>query len=173
MGLEGTMEQDTMLAGEPLRLANDHGCFGCGKLNDFGLQMEFRENPEGDGVWARVVPAPRFEGYLGVIHGGVVTAMLDEVMAWSLYRDDAWGMTAQMNVRFRKPVIVGEPVRAIGHIVAQRGRLYETRGELRRESDNVLLADATATFMRVSREQADAWNQRYNGDPAPSEEVGR
>ncbi|MGC4107703.1 MAG: PaaI family thioesterase [Thermomicrobiales bacterium] len=163
------VDQDRTRAGEPLRLANDHGCFGCGRLNDFGLQMEFRENPEGDGVWARVIPAPRFEGYMGVIHGGVVTAMLDEVMAWSLYRDDAWGMTAQMSVRFRKPVIVGEPVLAIGHIVTQRGRLYETRGELRRESDNVLLADATATFMRVSAAQADAWNQRYNGDSVSAE----
>ncbi|MGC4190618.1 MAG: PaaI family thioesterase [Thermomicrobiales bacterium] len=164
------MDQNTIPAEEPLRLANDHGCFGCGKLNDFGLQMEFRENPEGDGVWARVVPAIRFEGYMGVIHGGVVTAMLDEVMAWSLYRDDAWGMTAQMNVRFRKPVIVGEPVLAIGHVVSQRGRLYETRGELRRESDNVLLADATATFMRVNQAQADAWNERYNGEPPRTEE---
>lgn len=158
------VEAGVALEGEPLRLANDHGCFGCGRLNDFGLQMVFRENPEGDGVWARVIPATRFEGYMGVIHGGVITAMLDEVMAWSLYRDETWGMTAQISVRFRKPVTVGEPVLAIGHIVSQRGRLFETRGELRRESDNVLLADATATFMRVRQEQADAWNERYNGD---------
>lgn len=150
---------------EPLRLGNDHGCFGCGKLNDFGLQMEFRANPEGDGVWARVVPARRFEGYMGVLHGGVITAMLDEVMAWSLYRDSAWGMTAQMQVRFRKPVVVDEPVIAIGHVVSQRGRLFETRGELRREADDVLLAEATATFIRVSKDQADAWNERYQGLP--------
>ena len=164
--MDGDVEHEDIRQGEPLRLANDHGCFGCGQLNAFGLQMEFRQNPEGDGVWARVVPARRFEGYLGVIHGGVITAMLDEVMAWSLYRDATWGMTAQMNVRFRKPVMVGEAVLAIGHILSQRGRIFETRGELRRESDNLLLAEATATFMRVSQLQADAWNQRYNGDPS-------
>jgi acyl-coenzyme A thioesterase PaaI-like protein len=56
---------------------------------------------------------------------------------------------------------VGEPVRAIGALVRDRGRVLEMRAEIRRESDNALLAEGTATFVRVPEAQAAAWNERY------------
>lgn len=149
------------LTGESVNVSNDHNCFGCGRLNAAGLQMEFRLNPDGDGVWSRFVPSARFEGYQGVIHGGIISTLLDEVMAWSLYRDDVWAVTGQMSVRFRRPMMVGEPILAIGHIGERRGRVIEMRGELRRERDNQLLAEATASFVQVPEAQAAAWREQY------------
>lgn len=150
-----------VVEGDVVNVGNDHNCFGCGRLNAHGLQLEFRMNPAGDGVWSRFLPASRFEGYEGVIHGGIIATLLDEVMAWSLYRDDIWAVTGQMSVRFRKPMMVGEAILAIGHIGARRGRVIEMSGELRREADDQLLAEATASFVKVPEAQAVIWREQY------------
>lgn len=142
---------------------NDHHCFGCGRLNEHGLRLSFYRNEDGNGVWAPFTPMPAFEGYGGIIHGGIICTVLDEVMAWSLYRQQTWAVTGQLTTRFRKPVEVGVPARAIGKIVKDRGRVIEMKAELRRESDDVVLAEGTATFVRVPDSQAAAWNERYLG----------
>lgn len=68
-----------------------------------------------------------------------------------------------MNIRFRQPVRIGEETRASGRIEHRRGRLFDMSGEIRRVVDDAVLAEATAIFMRVPREQADAWRDRYTG----------
>lgn len=148
-------------------MVNDHACFGCGVENAHGLQLRFEANQDGDGVLTRVTLAPRFEGYMGVAHGGIISTILDEVMAWSLYRRDIWAVTGQMQTRFRKPVEIGKPLIAIGHLRNDRGRVIETTGELRDARDDTLLGEATATFVRVPDSQAAMWRERYLG-PAPA-----
>jgi acyl-coenzyme A thioesterase PaaI-like protein len=144
-----------------INVLNDHHCFGCGRLNLHGLQLSFFANEDGSGVWTPFTPTDAFEGYDGVVHGGIVCTILDEVMAWSLYRQETWAVTGQLSTRFRKPVLVGEPIRAIGSILRDRGRVIEMHGEIRREADDFLLAEATATFFRVPEAKAAAWIQRY------------
>lgn len=152
----------------PVNDVNDHNCFGCGTLNTGGLHLTMYPNSDGNGVWAPFVPAARFEGYPGMIHGGIVCTVLDEVMAWSLYREQIWAVTGQLQVRYRQPVPVGDRLRAIGTIARNRGRVIETRGEIRREADDALLAEATATFVRVPGDQAATWRERYLGAEAAS-----
>jgi acyl-coenzyme A thioesterase PaaI-like protein len=147
----------------PVNEVNDHNCFGCGTLNACGLGLTMYPNADGNGVWAPFAPAARFEGYPGMIHGGIVCTVLDEVMAWSLYREEIWAVTGSLQVRYRRPLAVGETLRAIGTIERNRGRVIETRGEIRRETDGALLAEATATFVRVPADQAEAWRERYLG----------
>ena len=96
-----------------------------------------------------------------MIHGGIICTLLDEIMAWSLYARQTWAVTAKMETAFRKPVLVGEPVRLIGEVTRDRGRVLQIHGEIRRETDDVLLAEGNATFMRVPESQAQAWNERY------------
>ena len=156
----------------PVRALDDHNCFGCGTLNEGGLHLHFYELGDGDGVWAPFTPTSAFEGYGGMIHGGIISAMLDEIMAWSLYRQEIWAVTASMTTRFRKPVEVGVPVRLVGRMLANRGRVLEVRGEVRRAEDDALLAEATATFMRVPDAQAAAWNERYLTGPVLAGEGG-
>lgn len=157
------------IAATPINVANDHHCFGCGRLSLHGLQLSFYENEDGNGVWAPFTPTDAFEGYEGVVHGGIVCTVLDEVMAWSLYRERTWAVTGQLSTRFRKPVVVGVPTRAVGRVVRDRGRVIEVRGELRREADGLLLAEASGTFFRVPQAQAAAWNDRYLGAAAEGE----
>ena len=158
--------------GIPVGPANEHHCFGCGQLNEHGLHLQLVPDPEGDGVTAAFVPEPRTEGYTGVVHGGIITTVLDEVMAWSLYRHGIWAVTGQLTTRYRKPIRLGERTTATGHLVRDRGRAVEMRGEIRRDGDGALLADATATFIRVPTAQARAWQERYGAPDDGVEAVG-
>ncbi len=142
---------------------DDHHCFGCGRLNPHGLHLSFGPNGNGGGVSALFVPGAEHEGYAGVVHGGIVTALLDEAMAWAAYARGVWVVTARIDVRFRRPVEIGTPVRAVGRVVADRGRIVDAAGEVRRESDGGLLAEGTAVFARVPAEQARLWQARYLG----------
>jgi acyl-coenzyme A thioesterase PaaI-like protein len=145
-----------------MNVRDDHHCFGCGRLNSHGLQLTFYQG-ENDSLWAPWTPDQKHEGYTGIAHGGVITAVLDEVMAWTVYAKEIWAVTGKINVTFRKPVVMGVPARAIGHIVADRGRVLEMAAALHRTDDDLLLAEATATFIRVPEDQATAWRERYLG----------
>ena len=160
------MQGPDSIAVEPgarLNARADHGCFGCGRLNPHGLHLRFYEAGDGNGVWTPFTPGIEHEGFVGVVHGGIVTAVLDEVMAWALYAHGVWAVTGRIEVRFRRPVEVEVPTRASGRVVADRGRALEVAGEVRREADGQLLASATAAFVRVPEEQARAWRDRYVG----------
>jgi acyl-coenzyme A thioesterase PaaI-like protein len=150
--------------GSRLSVRDDHHCFGCGRLNPWGLKLSFYEGPEESELWAPWTPVREHEGYDGIAHGGIITTVLDEVMAWTAYRRQIWAVTGRIAVSFRRPVEIGVPTRAIGRIVADRGRILELAGELRRESDGALLAEATGTFVRVPEEKAQGWQRRYVGD---------
>ena len=146
---------------EAAEVRDDHGCFGCGRLNPHGLRLRFAPPPNGDGVEAEFTPRPEDEGYGGMVHGGIVTTLLDEAMAWAISARGIWAVTAKIEVRFRRPVAIGAPLRALGWLATDRGRLLEAVAELRAEADGELLAEATATFARVSAEQERDWRERY------------
>lgn len=154
---------ESMPADEPLATRDDHYCFGCGGLNPHGLHLHFYRNRDGNGVWARWAPTREHEGYTGIAHGGIITTVLDEVMGWALSSQKIWAMTARINVAFRKPVEIGVPTRAMARIERDAGRKLDLVAEIRRESDGSLLADAAATFVRVSPARAAEWNARYTG----------
>ena len=144
-----------------LAVPADHRCFGCGRLNPHGLKLEFFGREDGSLLWAPFTPTRDHEGFQGVVHGGIVSAVLDEVMGWALFARDVWAVTGRLSVAFRRPVEVGVATRASGWMVADRGRALAGAGELRREEDGILLAEATATFVRVPEERARAWRERY------------
>ncbi len=148
--------------GERVNVDMDHNCFGCGRLNAHGLRLTFYPDERG-GVWSPFVPEERFEGYTGMVHGGVISTVLDEVMAWSLYRNQVWAVTGALNVRYRAPIRVGQETRAVGWQVDQRGRRIEMAGEIQ-NADGTVLASATATFVQVPEAQAEAWRARYLRD---------
>ena len=60
---------------------SDHGCFGCGDDNPIGLHLRFAA--DGDGVKASFVPGPEHQGFGDVVHGGIISTVLDEAMAWA------------------------------------------------------------------------------------------
>ncbi len=160
---DGTVESGNGEGQERLEARDDHHCFGCGRLNPQGLGLTFFRASEGEGVWAPFKPAQVHEGFPGMAHGGIISALLDEAMAWAISSRGIWAVTGTMTVTYRKPVETGAPIRASGRLVEDRGRKLLLAGELRREVDGLLLAEATATFVRVPEERARAWQERYLG----------
>jgi acyl-coenzyme A thioesterase PaaI-like protein len=121
-------------------------CFACGNANEHGLHMSFRQ--EGDRTVCEYAPRPFQQGYPGRMHGGVVSAMLDEAMGYAMYFARQWGATARLNVRFRNAVPLDESLRVEAWIVRNRGRLVEMKAELRSQA-GTLLAEADGTFMNL------------------------
>jgi len=91
-----------------------------------------------------------------------VTALLDETMGWAIFHQGIWGVTAKLEVTFKRPVPVGEEIVVSGHLVTDRGRTIETKGTVTRSSDGTVLAEATALFMRMPDEQRAELEKRYS-----------
>src|SRR5215212_7573101 len=94
--------------GEAVIEVEPHNCFACGSLNEHGLHLDL--HVAGDLCWTELTIADRFQGWDGIAHGGIVSTILDEVMAWSLAATDNWGVTARMAVTFKRPVPVRAPI---------------------------------------------------------------
>ena len=151
-----------------------HNCFACGSLNEHGLQLDLHL---GDGrSWTELELAARFEGWVGIAHGGILATLLDEVMAWALVAQDNWGVTARLAVEFRRPVPIGQPIRAEGWIVRSRRRLVDTAGQVV-DSDGTLLARADAVYLAADenrkRELQARYGYRIRAARGDSEAAGR
>lgn len=111
---------------------NSRHCFICGLENERGLGMSFYEPGPGE-VTAEVIIPEHYQGYPGVVHGGITAAMLDEVLGRAAMADDHnhFRVTAKMEINYRKPVPVGEPLTLHGTLVKQRGQIAFARAELR------------------------------------------
>lgn len=138
----------------------EHWCFGCGRLNPSGLRLDFDVST--NSATARYTGLQRHQGYDGSLHGGVVTALLDETMGWAIFHQGVWGVTAKINVTFKRPVPVGEELVVTGEVLRDRGRGIETKGTLARAADGEVLAEATALFLRMPERQRVELEQHYS-----------
>lgn len=122
-------------------------CFACGQENPIGLRIRFTLN---DGrVTATFTPNENHVGYENTVHGGIIYSALDDVMANVLYLQDIKAHTARCEIRYRRPLAVGETIALNGWIESERRRLVVLKGEARLASDDTLIADAEASFMRA------------------------
>lgn len=121
-------------------------CFVCGDKNDIGLKLDFYEK---DGK-ARVefTPTKNYEGYKGILHGGILSTLLDEVMIKSILAKEILTVTSQIEVKFKKPAIIGEKLIIEGEITGERGRLILTEGKVFKE-DGTVVAEAKGKFFRA------------------------
>jgi acyl-coenzyme A thioesterase PaaI-like protein len=141
---------------------SDHACFGCGDDNPIGLHLRF--TPDGEGVKASFVPGPEHQGFDGVVHGGIISAILDEAMAWATAHVGVWAVTGELRVRFRKPLSIGAPTTVTARVSGSRGRLVTTAAELQLDQDRSPIAIASATFIKVDAEIEALWRARYLRD---------
>ncbi|MBI3750277.1 MAG: PaaI family thioesterase [Chloroflexi bacterium] len=148
-----------------------HRCFACGELNEHGLRLQLHATSEG--CWTELTLDPRFQGWDSVAHGGIVTTLLDEVMAWSVIGRDTWGVTARLNISFRKPVPVGVPIRAEGWVVEDRRRTFRTAGKVVDLASGTVLAEGEGTFVAAPPEQLALLKSRYRLRPSADGELRR
>ena len=120
-------------------------CFACGPDNPIGLHIRF--NVEGDECTAEFTPDENHVGFSDTVHGGIIYTALDDVTANILYQQGRKAHTARCEIRYRQPARVGETLKLRGWIESERRRLIMLRGEIRRKSDDVLVADCESSFM--------------------------
>ncbi len=140
--------------------SSDH-CFVCGRDNPIGLHMHFFTDADAC-VYADYVPLAEHQSYPGVMHGGLITAMLDELIGRTAIASDLWCMTAKLEVRFRKSVPIGVPLKLKGEITKKTGRVLEGRGEIRL-IDGTLLAEAIGTYIKIPDDKIAEYKNALGG----------
>lgn len=150
---------------------NSRHCFVCGLDNPHGLGMSFYDDGPGRVIAEYRVPL-RFEGYPGLVHGGIVASMLDEVLGRAAMAQDHnhFRMTAKMELHYRRPVPIEQPLRMEGEVTREKGRfvvakarLFLPDGTLAVEAEG-LLADLPEG--EVDQEALDELGWRVYPDPA-------
>ena len=105
------------------RLPSFPKCFVCGSENQRGLKTKF--NLCDEGVEAVFTPDATHSGYENVVHGGILSALLDEAVIWAVHAStNRFGVTAELNIRFRAPLLIGEPCTIRGITTEDRGRYW-------------------------------------------------
>lgn len=122
-------------------------CFACGKENPISLGLEFSKTDHNK-VEADFIPLPEHQGYEGIIHGGIVSTLLDEAMVTAVNSLGLEAVTGELRVRFRQAMKVGEEVHIIGCVKKRRSKLLLTEGKIRDKTGQIV-ALAEAKFMRV------------------------
>ncbi len=124
-------------------------CFVCGVSNPFGLHLKFHESQPGEVVAQYTVPE-HYQGYPGVVHGGIVAAMLDEALGRAHMGSEPprFMYTARLEIRYRRNVPVGKPLRLVGRSAKTKGRTATSTGAIYDET-GTLLAEAEALLIDI------------------------
>jgi len=128
-----------------LRARFQAGCFVCGQENPHGLHVRFRRQDNGE-ITATWTPTPVLEGFEGIVHGGVVSAVLDEAMSKAVAGEGTEALTAELRVRFHYHVTAGDAFTVRGWIASRNKRLIKTEAALL-AGDGTEHAHAWATFL--------------------------
>jgi uncharacterized protein (TIGR00369 family) len=143
-------------------------CFVCGTDNPISLGARFLELEDGR-LCAEFMMADVHQSYPGRAHGGVISAILDETIGRTVQiaDPDIFGVTLELNVRFRKPVPLNTPLKVIAEITNQTGRVFEGEGKLLLE-DGSVAAEATARYFQMAIEaisEEELNDQNWYPDP--------
>ncbi len=120
---------------------NEGFCFGCGVNNPVGLKLKFTR--EGDSIRAGYTPDRYFQGWPGLLHGGLTATLLDEAMSNIAYSTGHTCLTATITIRQRRPIPVDAPLTVTARITRRRKKIIETAGTLSL-ADGTVVAEATA-----------------------------
>lgn len=142
--------------------SNYQRCFVCGHRNPYGLHLFFRL--EQNTVVADFQPRNEHQGYPGVIHGGIVAAVLDEALGRTsvLGNNQEWTMTGRLEVRYRRYVPFGPLLRVRATLDLERRSGFRASGLLMLADDeSAVLAEAHGTFLPLSSDTVDVLMKDY------------
>jgi uncharacterized protein (TIGR00369 family) len=121
-------------------------CFVCGDKNPIGLKVPFYVKD--DKVVAEYVAGPNFEGYKDILHGGILSSLLDEVMIRSVLALGIYVLTSEIKVKFRKMVKIGDKLSLEGRLVEDKGRILTAEGKITNQNNEVV-AEGEGKFFRA------------------------
>lgn len=130
-----------------------YNCFGCAPDNERGLKMEFYE--DGNYVCCNWQPIEPFQGYKGVLHGGIQQTLMDEIGSWVVQlKLKTAGVTSHMKTRFIRPVLINSgPIHLKAHLNSIKMKFAEIEVSLYNEN-NDLCTSSLVTYFTVSEKEA-------------------
>ncbi len=129
-----------------MELRDDDVCFVCGKKNVQGLKLDFSLDKENKTMETVFIPEEWQQGYAEIIHGGIITTLLDEVMGKLAFELGINAVTAELSVRFKKPVGLNDKLLVKGKIIRETSRLVYAEAEAK-FADGSLAAEANGKLM--------------------------
>ena len=127
--------------------ARDNLCFVCGPENAGGLRLD--PSSEDGRALIEWTPPATYQGYAGVLHGGVISTLMDEAMAHAVLSRVGRAPTVEINVQFVKPVRTDVPLRVTAEVIEQRRRIVLAEAELVQEGE--VRARAAGKFVVVPK----------------------
>ncbi len=140
---------------------NSRMCLVCGLKNHYGLKASFYELENGELV-AVFKTLDGHQSYPGRLHGGVAGAVLDETIgrAIMINQENIWGVTVELNVKYKKPIPLDEELRAVGRITKDSSRLFEGSGEILLQNGEVA-ATAYGKYLKMPIEKIANFNEDH------------
>ncbi|NOZ25900.1 MAG: PaaI family thioesterase [Nitrospirae bacterium] len=128
-----------------MELTDDGTCFVCGKGNPHGLRLDFRaSNGHASTVY---LPDKRHQGYRGILHGGLISTLIDEAAVKAASSLGIQAVTVELRVRFRNPLIIGNPCEIEATVRPLRGRLIAGTATVKK-TDGTLVAEGELKLFR-------------------------
>jgi len=144
-----------MKVDQPAYLPTYDGCYVCGQAHPRGLRVRFFVGAFGQ-VHARLKPDHTLTGYKDTVHGGVISALLDELMGWPIaLQTGRMAVTGELTVRFLKPMSAGRPYLATARPGTDQGRYWEGKGNVCDE-EGIVYSKAHGKYFLLSAEQTAA-----------------
>jgi acyl-coenzyme A thioesterase PaaI-like protein len=147
------------MTSKKIKQPNSRMCFICGVENPIGLKLKiYQASP---GVIETTYTAPEhFQGYPGVLHGGIVASILDEISGRALMGDASaprFMYTGKLQVRYRRNVPIGKPLRIVGKAIKSKVKSAEGWAGIY-DQDGNLLAEASTLLIDLPKETIDTTN---------------
>lgn len=125
-------------------------CFVCGRDNHFGLNITFFKDK--NEVRAEFIPQSKHQGFKGIVHGGILFSILDEILGrTAVISKGVMTLTVEIDIKYRKKAKIGEKIIFTAHMTKDLGRMIEAQGQACKE-DGTLLAEVRGRFIVLSRE---------------------
>jgi uncharacterized protein (TIGR00369 family) len=128
-------------------LTDDGYCFVCGPNNPIGLKLDF--SLDGEVMTTEFIPRKEHQGYKNIVHGGIISTLLDEIMVKLAIELGMPAVTAQMDIRLRKSARVGEKLIFSAEILEDTSKLLLTHAKAVTDNGEIV-AEAKAKLVRIN-----------------------
>jgi acyl-coenzyme A thioesterase PaaI-like protein len=127
-------------------------CFACGSNNGKGLGLKFYKHEDG-AVFGNFFADPKYEGYSGIIHGGIIATLLDSAMTHCLLMKDIPALTGRLSIKYFTPIRIGTVVKLEARIVDQLHEIFILQGKALVDGKRVASAEAKYRSMKRKVDQ--------------------
>ena len=122
-------------------------CFACSKINPIGLKLDFSFHD--DEARTKWIPKEEYQGWPGVLHGGITATILDEVMAYAIVHQGIMAATVEMSVKYCKKIPIGEEILARAWIEKGTKKIFYVRAHIQNKNKEVL-AEGSGKYFKMN-----------------------